>query len=117
MAENNEVSQELTTEESPVSSEVKTENVAQEQVKADEQKNKASNEAKKQDKKKKAKNKKPNKIAKALKETNSELKKVSWPKFSTVVKQTGVVLLVAAVFLLVVFGLDRLCSWLVGFIV
>lgn len=115
MAENNEVSQELV-EESPVSSEVKAESPAQEPAKVDNQK-KSSNEVKKQDKKKKAKNKKPNKIAKALKETNSELKKVTWPKFSTVVKQTGVVLLVAAIFLLVVFGLDRLCSWLVGFIV
>lgn len=116
MAENNEVSQELTTEESPISSEVKVETPKQE-TKVEQKAEKAHNEAKKQNKKKKAKDKKPNKIAKALKETNSELKKVTWPKFSTVVKQTGVVLLVAAIFLLVVFGLDRLCSWLVGFIV
>ena len=66
---------------------------------------------------KKSKDKKPNKIAKSLKETGSELKKVTWPKFGTVVKQTGVVLLVTALFLLVVFGIDRLCSWLVDFIV
>ena len=68
-------------------------------------------------KSKKSKDKKPSKIAKSLKETSSELKKVTWPKFGTVVKQTGVVLLVTALFLLVVFGIDRLCSWLVGFIV
>jgi preprotein translocase SecE subunit len=52
-----------------------------------------------------------------LKETSSELKKVTWPKFTTVLKQTGVVLAVTAAFLLVVFGIDMLCSWLVKFIV
>ena len=36
-----------------------------------------------------------------FKETFSELKKVSWPKFSTVVKQTGAVLLLVAVFLVI----------------
>ena len=68
-------------------------------------------------KKKKSKDRNQSKIAKRLKETSSELKKVTWPKFTTVLKQTGVVLAVAAAFLLVVFGIDRLCSWLVGFIV
>jgi len=47
-----------------------------------------------------------------FKETFSELKKVSWPKFSTVVKQTGAVLLVVAVFLVVLFGFDMLLSFL-----
>ncbi len=61
---------------------------------------------------KKKKEKKPNKIAKSLKDTGNELKKVTWPKFSQVVKQTGVVLVVVIVFTLVLFGLDRLCSWL-----
>ena len=68
-------------------------------------------------KKKKSKDRNQSKIAKRLKETSSELKKVTWPKFTTVLKQTGVVLAVTAAFLLVVFGIDRLCSWLVGFIV
>lgn len=116
MAENNEVSQELKVEETlPVSNEPNTAKVAENQNKPQEKSSKDAD--KKQMKKKKAKDKKPNKIAKALKETNSELKKVTWPKFSTVVKQTGVVLLVTALFLLVVFGLDRLCSWLIGYIV
>ena len=48
--------------------------------------------------------------------TISELKKVTWPSFGTVVKQTSVVLVVVLAFLLVIFGLDRLCSWLVGLI-
>ena len=64
-------------------------------------------------KKKKDKSKKPNKIAKALKETGGELKKVTWPKFKEVVKQTGIVLVVVIVFALVLLGLDLLCDWLV----
>ncbi|MBP5373108.1 MAG: preprotein translocase subunit SecE [Clostridia bacterium] len=36
----------------------------------------------------------------------SELKKVTWPTFGTVVKQTGVVLVVVLVFLVVVTGID-----------
>lgn len=64
-------------------------------------------------KKKKDKPKKPNKIAKALKETSGELKKVTWPKFKEVVKQTSIVLVVVIVFALVLLGLDLLCDWLV----
>ncbi len=65
-------------------------------------------------KKKKEKVKKPNKVAKALKDTGSELKKVTWPKFGQVVKQTGIVLAVVIIFALVLLGLDKLCSLLVG---
>ena len=65
-------------------------------------------------KKKKDKVKQPNKIVKSLKETGNELKKVSWPGFKEVVKQTCVVLAVVVVFGLVLFGFDRLCSWLTG---
>ncbi len=65
-------------------------------------------------KKKQDKVKKPNKLVKSLKDTGGELKKVTWPRFSQVVKQTGVVLVVVIVFTLVLFGLDRLCSWLTG---
>ena len=68
------------------------------------------------DKKKKDKVKKPNKIAKALKDTGTELKKVSWPGVKQVVKQTGIVLVVVIVFAVVLFGFDRLCSWLTGFL-
>lgn len=88
------------------------------EVKADKKVVKTKEESKKAEKsKKKKKDKKQSKMAQKLKETSSELKKVTWPKFSTVLKQTGVVLAVTAAFLLVVFGIDRLCSWLVGFIV
>ena len=125
MANNEEISQEVKVEETrPVSAENATTSTPvteTKEVKAEVKVEKAKEENKKadksKDKKKKAKDKKPSKMAKRLKETSSELKKVTWPKFTTVLKQTGVVLLVTALFLLVVFGIDRLCSWLVGFIV
>lgn len=68
-------------------------------------------------KKKKEKQKKPNKVAKALKDTGNELKKVEWPTFKQVVKQTSVVLAFVIVFALVLFGFDRLCSWLTSLLV
>lgn len=106
MANNEQVSQDVKVEETQTVSVEKQKDV------------KSKDEPKKVDRlKKKKKDKKPSKIAKKLKETSSELKKVTWPKFTTVLKQTGVVLAVTAAFLLVVFGIDRLCSWLVGFIV
>lgn len=118
MANNEELSQDVKVDETqevvvePEKVEVKEEKV--ENVKEETKKE----EPKKTEKpKKKKKDKKPSKMAKRLKETSSELKKVTWPKFTTVLKQTGVVLTVTAAFLLVVFGIDRLCSWLVGFIV
>lgn len=64
------------------------------------------------DKKKKDKVKKPNKLGKAIKDTGSELKKVTWPKFGQVCKQTGIVLAVVIVFALVLLGFDQLCMLL-----
>ena len=92
----------------------KTDNVTE--VKPDKKDGKAV-EVKAKDvdkKKKKEKVKKPNKVAKAIKDTGSELKKVTWPKFKDVVKQTGIVLVVVIVFALVLLGLDKLCSLLTG---
>lgn len=63
-------------------------------------------------KEKKQKDKKPGKIGTKLKETKSELKKVTWPTFGQVVKRTGVVLAVVIIFTLVVFGIDSLLGWL-----
>lgn len=63
-------------------------------------------------KEKKQKDKKPSKIGTKLKETKSELKKVTWPTFGQVVKRTGVVLAVVIIFTLVVFGIDSLLGWL-----
>ena len=67
----------------------------------------------------KTKNKKPNffrRVGAKLKETFSELKRVTWPKFGTVVKTTGVVLVIVLAFLIVVtavdFGLSELLKLL-----
>lgn len=110
MANNEELSQEVKVEEvQPVATEIVADKKAK-NVEKTSDKSKAK-------KNKKSKDKKPNKISKSLKETSSELKKVTWPKFGTVIKQTSVVLLVTLIFLLVVFGIDMLCSWLVDFIV
>ena len=45
-----------------------------------------------------------------------ELKKVSWPTFKTVLKNTGIVLLVVLFFGVIIFGFDSLFSWLIGLI-
>ena len=52
-------------------------------------------------------------VTKKSKEIVSELKKVSWPSFGKVVKTTGVVLLVVTICTLILFGADRLFSWLI----
>ena len=70
-------------------------------------------EVKAKDKKKK-KEKKPSKVAKALKDTGNELKKVSWPKFKDVAKQTGIVLVFVLVCAVVLLGVDKLCELLTG---
>lgn len=61
---------------------------------------------------KKVKEKKPSRIGRKIKETGSELKKVTWPSFSTVVKGTGVVLAVVVFFTVVLFGFDSLFGWI-----
>lgn len=60
-------------------------------------------------KKKQPKNKKPNvfkRFGRKCKEVFSELKKVSWPSASKVVKQTGVVLGVVLVFAVLITLID-----------
>ena len=67
----------------------------------------------------KTKNKKPNwfrRVGAKFKETFSELKRVTWPSFMTVLKTTGVVIVIVLAFLLVVTGVDALLSLLLGFI-
>ena len=44
----------------------------------------------------------------------SELKKVSWPDFKTVLKNTGIVLLVVLFFAVIIFGVDMLFTFLVS---
>jgi preprotein translocase subunit SecE len=67
----------------------------------------------------KTKNKKPNwfrRVGAKFKEVFSELKRVTWPTFPTVLKTTGVVLVIVFVFLLVVTGVDSILSWLLSLI-
>ncbi|MBO4939846.1 MAG: preprotein translocase subunit SecE [Clostridia bacterium] len=65
----------------------------------------------------KNKNKKPNwfrRVGAKCKETFSELKRVTWPTLPTVLKTTGVVLVVVFAFLVVITGIDSLLGWLLG---
>lgn len=72
----------------------------------------------KQKDKKKGKNKKANEQPKRsrTKETFAELKKVSWPTFGKTMKQTGMVISVVFIFMLVTLGFDSLLSWLLKLI-
>lgn len=76
---------------------------------------KAKNKEVKADKKSnKKKDKKENKggLGKKIKESISEVKKVNWPTFGKVCKQTGMVISVVVICTLVLFGMDRLLSLL-----
>ena len=60
-------------------------------------------------KKAKNKNKKPGffkRMGAKIKDIFSELKKVNWPSFASVVKKTGIVLAVVLVFLVVITAFD-----------
>lgn len=77
----------------------------------------AKGEQKKPEVKKVKKEKKPGffkRLGAKIKDIFSELKKVSWPTFGKVVKQTGVVLVVVLAFLIVIsafdFGLTQLLN-------
>ena len=57
----------------------------------------------------KKKEKKPNfftRIGLKIKDVFSELKKVSWPSFAKIVKQTGIVLVVVLIFLVIITAFD-----------
>ena len=76
--------------------------------------------AKKQkDNKSNKKNKKPNifkRIGSKFKDIFSELKKVNWPTFGKVVKQTGIVLAVVVIFLVFITAFDFGLTKLLGLI-
>ena len=86
--------------------------------KAEESESKEQNtrEVKAKDKKvksnKKAKKSNPNSLSEKIKGTYSELKKVEWPSFGRVVKQTGVVLAFVAIFVVILLGFNSLFGWL-----
>ena len=58
------------------------------------------------------KERKPSKVATFTKETAHELKRVNWPTFGKVVKQTLIVLAFVIIVGVVLFGIDRLLSLL-----
>ena len=58
---------------------------------------------------KKDKNKKPNifvRLGRKLKETFSELKRVTWPTFGKALKATGIVLVIVLIFTVLVTGVN-----------
>ncbi len=78
----------------------------------------------KEDAKEAAKAKKTKKVAtnkktlgQKIKEIFSELKKVSWPSFTKVLKQTGVVIAVVLFFLIVIGVADTALAWLFNLLV
>lgn len=75
-------------------------------------------EVKQKDKQKNAKKTKANKEPRVskTKETISELKKVSWPSFGKTMKQTGMVISVVLLFMLVTLGIDSLLTWVLKLI-
>lgn len=85
-----------------------------------EEKTLTKQELKEQQKQEKLKNKKQKKekkekkggLFRKLKEAWSELKKVTWPGFSSVVKKTCVVIVVVLIFTVVIFGIDYLLGLL-----
>ncbi len=77
-----------------------------------EEKKEVKEEPKKAKTVKAKKEKRQSKIGRKFKESFSELKKVTWPTFPKVVKQTGVVLGVVVFFTLVLFGFDYILKFL-----
>ncbi|MDR3317862.1 MAG: preprotein translocase subunit SecE [Clostridiales bacterium] len=61
--------------------------------------------------------KKPNRVKKFFTELFSELRKVTWPNFRTVLKQLWVVLLVVALFLVFISAVDYGLGLLYGLLV
>ena len=59
----------------------------------------------------------PGKVSKYLRDTKGEFKKIVWPNFSTVVRNTGVVLAMCAVTAVLIIAVDALCGWLVNLLV
>lgn len=72
---------------------------------------------KKEKKVKKEKKPRESKVGRKVKETTSELKKVSWLSFGQICKRTGIVIGFVLIFTLVLFGIDRLLSLLYSLIV
>lgn len=97
MSEKEQLQKEVVSQEEK-QTEVKTPVVSNAQKKEDKTSNK-NKDNKKGKKKEKVKRRR-------IRETVSELKKVSWPKFGEVAKKTGIVLGVVAIFAVVLLGIE-----------
>lgn len=103
MAKNNKVKNEN------LDNEVVSSNVAKEEkvlTKKELKEQEKLDKQKKKDKQKKAKKEKKPGLFKKLKDAWGELKKVTWPSFMSVIKKTGIVILVVLVFTVVLFGIE-----------
>ena len=61
--------------------------------------------------------KKEHKAGKRIRESFSELKKVTWPSFGKALAKTGAVIAVVLFFGVILFGIDRLLSLLYNLLV
>ncbi len=88
--------------------------VTEEKTKAKE-KDKSKDKGKKEKNKKKKKDKKEKRsFGRRVKETASELKKVTWPTFGEVCKKTGIVIAFVLIFGLFLYGVNYLLGGLVN---
>ncbi len=94
----------------------KKEKVAEEKVLTKEELKEQKKQEKLKKKEKAKKEKKPG-LSKKIKDSAGELKKVTWPTFGSVVKKTGVVILVVLIFTVVLFGIDYLLGLLSGLLI
>lgn len=112
-AQKNSAEQNLVENESVVGAENVSENPENENLNEEVVSSKKTKKEEKVSKDKKAKKeKKPSKVGRKIKETFSELKKVTWPKFPEVVKRTGIVLAVVVFFTIVLFAFDYILKFL-----
>jgi len=119
---NNSVKPEAVTEEEEavLDGEVMEETEAEEAPEAAAPVKKEKADKKNKDKGKKKKKEGPgffSRLWRKIKDIFTELKKVTWPTFPTVLKNLGVVLVVIVFFTLVIFGVDSLLSFLYNLLV
>lgn len=89
-----------------------TTDVSAEQTVAEEKVEKADKKQKEQKNNKKAKKQNTEPKRNKVKETVAELKKVTWPTFGDVVKNTLIVLGIVVACTVALFAIDRVLSWL-----
>ena len=109
-----EQSQDMTQENQIEETEITDNQVNKEETRKSEDAKNDKEQIKAKDKKIKSnkKVKKTNTLGDKIKGTYNELKKVTWPSFGKVVKQTGVVLAFVIVFVVILLGFNSLFGWL-----